>query len=184
MIKLITGLGNIGEAYNNTRHNVGFKFIDAFAKKYNVELNRFDFNGEYGIATINDYKIILLKPHTYMNLSGKSLIACMNFFKIKKDEILVIYDDKDLKIGDYKYKMSGSAGGHNGIKDIINVLGSEEFKRIKIGIGSKPSHMDLAQYVLSKFSKQELEVLSKAINDIAKQLSYINIIDFSNLSSK
>ncbi len=184
MIKLIVGLGNIGEIYNNTRHNIGFKFLDAFAKKNNVEFNRFDFDGEYSILTINDTKIILLKPHTFMNLSGKSVIACMNFFKIKKDEILIIYDDKDLKIGDYKYKMSGSSGGHNGIKDIINVLGSEEFKRIKIGIGNKPLHMDLAKYVLSKFSKQELEVLSKVINNLSRQLSHVNVVDFSNLSSK
>lgn len=184
MIKLIVGLGNIGENYNNTRHNIGFKFIDAFAKKHNVEFSRKDFSGEYGILTLNDTKIILLKPHTYMNLSGKSVIECMNFFKIKNDEIIIIYDDKDLKIGDYKYKSTGSSGGHNGINDIIRVLGTQDFKRIKIGIGNKPQNMILANYVLSKFSKDELEQLSKVINKLATQLNYINIVDFSNLSSK
>lgn len=184
MIKLIVGLGNIGENYNNTRHNIGFKFLDSFAKKNNIAFDRTGFHGEYSILTINDTKVILLKPHTFMNLSGKSVVECMNFFKIKTDEIVIIYDDKDLKVGDFKYKSTGSSGGHNGIKDIIEKLGTEDIKRIKIGIGNKPPHMVLANYVLSKFSKDEMEVLSKVINVIAKQLEKINTVEFSNLNSR
>ena len=97
MIKLVVGLGNIGEQYHNTRHNIGFKLLDSYAKKNEVEFNRTDFQGVYSILTINDTKVILLKPSTYMNLSGNSVVACMNFFKIKPDEIIVVYDDKDLK---------------------------------------------------------------------------------------
>ncbi len=183
MIKLIVGLGNIGEQYHNTRHNIGFKLLDSFAKKQEIEFNRTDFQGVYSILTINDTKVILLKPSTYMNLSGNSVIACMNFFKIKPDEIIVVYDDKDLKVGEYKYKSNGSAGGHNGMKHIIQMLGTEEIKRIKIGIGPKPPQMDLANFVLAKFSKEETEKLSQVINIVTNQLKQLNVKEFSNLSA-
>ncbi len=184
MIKLIVGLGNIGEQYHNTRHNAGFKLLDAYAKKNNLSFDRSGFNGEYSILTINDTKVILLKPHTFMNLSGNSVLVCMQFFKIRSDEIIVIYDDKDLKLGEYKYKSTGSAGGHNGMKHIIQVLGTEDIKRIKIGIGNKPPQMELANYVLSKFSKEELEKLSLTINQVCNQLKNLNVKEFSNLSSR
>lgn len=184
MIKLIVGLGNIGEKYENTRHNIGFELVNSFIKNNNGLFDKNDFNGIYSIISINDQKIIVLKPSTYMNLSGKSVIACMNFFKIKIDEIIIIYDDINLEIGKYKYKKSGSSAGHNGIKDIINLLGSEEIKRIKIGIGSKPVNMDLSDFVLSKFKKEQKEEINKTINKITNELSKINIIDFSNLKKE
>lgn len=184
MIKLIVGLGNIGEKYENTRHNIGFELVNSFIKNNNGLFDKNDFNGIYSIISINDQKIIVLKPSTYMNLSGKSVIACMNFFKIKIDEIIIIYDDINLEIGKYKYKKSGASAGHNGIKDIINLLGSEEIKRIKIGIGSKPVNMDLSDFVLSKFKKEQKEEINKTINKITNELSKINIIDFSNLKKE
>jgi PTH1 family peptidyl-tRNA hydrolase len=130
-MKLIVGLGNPGKEYENTRHNLGFVVIDQLANKLNVELNKKKFNGLY--YQTQDY--ILLKPQTYMNNSGECIVAFLNYFQIELDNLLVIYDDIALPVGKFRYRLQGSAGGHNGVKNIIELLGSKHFKRLRIGIG-------------------------------------------------
>jgi len=156
---LIVGLGNPGNEYNNTRHNVGFDVIDLLSREYNISTNRIKFKGMYGEGMIANEKVILLKPTTYMNLSGESIIEVVNFYKIPKENIIIIYDDISLEVGRLRIRMSGSAGGHNGLKSIIAHLSSEEFPRIKIGIGQPQG--DLVSHVLGKVSKEQREALEK-----------------------
>ena len=158
---LIVGLGNPGKEYEDTRHNIGFKVVDNIAKEYNIQINRQKFKGIYGEGFINGEKVILLKPTTYMNLSGESVMEVVNFYNIENDEILIIYDDISLDIGKLRIREKGSAGGHNGIKSIIAHLGSEVFSRIKIGVGQPNS--DLVKHVLGKFSKEEMVILDESI---------------------
>ncbi len=158
---LIVGLGNIGKEYENTRHNIGFQAIDYISEKYNIEINRIKFKGIYGDGIIEGKKVILLKPTTYMNLSGESIREVMNFYKISEDQLIVIYDDISLPVGKLRIREKGSAGGHNGIKSIIANIGTEKFPRVKIGIG-QPSY-GLVNHVLGKFSAEENEVLDKII---------------------
>ena len=133
-MKLIVGLGNPGKEYENTRHNLGFIIIGQLANKLNVELNKKKFNGLY--CQTSEY--ILLKPQTYMNNSGECIVAFLNFFRIPLDNLLVIYDDIAFPLGKYRYRCQGSAGGHNGVKNIIELLGSKDFKRLRVGIGYDP----------------------------------------------
>ncbi|MPQ42174.1 aminoacyl-tRNA hydrolase [Clostridium tarantellae] len=158
---LIVGLGNPGKEYDMTRHNIGFEVIDYIADKYNIQLNRVKFKGVCGEGFIEGKKVILLKPTTYMNLSGESIKAIIDFYKLEEDEIIVIYDDISLPVGKIRIREKGSAGGHNGIKSIIQHLGNDKFPRIKVGVG-QPTH-DLISHVLGKFSKEEIEVLRKVI---------------------
>lgn len=161
---LITGLGNPGTEYLHTRHNIGFDCIDILSNKYNIPLNRKKFKGEYGIGTICDKSVILLKPHTYMNLSGESIIQAMNFFKIQNENLIVIQDDLSLDIGRIRIRAKGSAGGHNGIKNIILNLNSDKFIRIKVGIGMPKNN--IVDYVLNKFSDEDRKIIDKVL-DIA-----------------
>lgn len=163
---LIAGLGNPGTEYENTRHNIGFRAIDNIAEKYNISLNRQKFKGIYGEGFINNEKVILLKPLTYMNLSGDSIREIMNFYKISNEEILVIYDDISLDVGRIRLREKGSAGGHNGIKSIIQNLGTDVFSRIKIGVGTPDT--DLVSYVLGKFSKEDNEILKESLDASAE----------------
>ncbi|MCM8709572.1 aminoacyl-tRNA hydrolase [Clostridium sp. SYSU_GA19001] len=156
---LIVGLGNPGDEYRHTRHNVGFDIIDLMAKKYNIRLNRIKFKGTYGDGIIGGEKVILLKPSTYMNLSGESVIEAASFYKIPKENIIVIYDDVSLPVGRMRLRPEGSAGGHNGIKNIILHLSSDIFPRIKVGVGQPEK--DLVSYVLGRFPKEEWETLQK-----------------------
>lgn len=167
-MKLIIGLGNIGEKYVFTRHNVGFMVLDRMAEKEN-----FSFREEKKLKTFiakarifND-EFLLLKPTTFMNLSGEALRAVIDYYKIKIEDILVIYDDLSLELGKMRFRASGSDGGHNGIKSIIQHLGSNKFARLKIGIGPQPA-IPAENFVLQNFSKEQLEtlktVLDKAIN--------------------
>lgn len=158
---LIVGLGNIGKEYDNTRHNIGFQTIDYISSKYNIEINRTKFKGIYGDGVIDGKKVILLKPTTYMNLSGESIREVMNFYKISEEELIVIYDDISLPVGKIRIREKGSAGGHNGIKSIIANIGSDKFPRVKIGIG-QPEH-GLVNHVLGKFTAEENEVLNKVM---------------------
>lgn len=160
-MKLIVGLGNIGKEYDNTRHNIGFAAIDYIADKYNVDVKRIKFKGVYGETFINNEKVILLKPSTYMNLSGESIKEAMDFYKLKEEDIIVIYDDISLPVGRLRIRDKGSAGGHNGIKSIIQNLGTDVFPRIKVGVG-KPEH-DLISHVLGKFPEEDRKVLSKVM---------------------
>ncbi|MBS5984438.1 aminoacyl-tRNA hydrolase [Clostridium butyricum] len=163
---LIVGLGNPGSQYEDTRHNIGFKVVDNIAKEYNIEINRQKFKGMCGEGFINGEKVILLKPTTYMNLSGESIREVVDFYKLSNDDILVIYDDISLDVGRLRIREKGSAGGHNGIKSIIAHLGTDIFPRIKVGVGQP--NVDLVNYVLGKFTKEEMEVLNESIDASTK----------------
>ncbi len=161
---LIVGLGNPGREYNNTRHNIGFDAIDVIADKYNIEVSRIKFKGVYGEGFIDGEKVILLKPTTYMNLSGESVREVMDFYKLSEEDILVIYDDVSLDVGRIRIREKGSAGGHNGIKNIIANIGTDVFPRIKVGVG-KPQG-DLVKHVLGTFSKEDREDLNKVLETV------------------
>ena len=158
---LIVGLGNPGKEYENTRHNIGFETIDYIANKYNIEINRVKFKGIYGEGFIENKKVILLKPTTYMNLSGESIREVINFYKLTEEDVIVLYDDISLEIGRLRIREKGSAGGHNGIKSIIANLSTDVFSRIKIGVGQPKG--DLVSHVLGKFSKEEQEILKESM---------------------
>mgnify|MGYP003297433966 CR=1 FL=1 len=158
---LIVGLGNPGKEYAGTRHNIGFEAVDYIADKYNIELNRIKFKGIFGEGMINGKKVILLKPTTYMNLSGDSIREVVNFYKIDNEDIIVIYDDISLEVGRLRIKDKGSHGGHNGIKSIIANLSTDVFPRVKIGVGAPKG--DLVSHVLGKFSNSEIEILRESI---------------------
>lgn len=158
---LIVGLGNPGKEYEKTRHNIGFEVIDSLAEKYNIELNRIKFKGIYGEGFINNKKVMLLKPTTYMNLSGDSIREVTNFYKITSEDIIVVYDDISLEVGKLRIREKGSAGGHNGIKSIIANLSTDVFPRIKVGVGQPKG--DLVSHVLGKFSQKEQEILNESI---------------------
>lgn len=163
---LIVGLGNPGREYENTRHNIGFSAIDIIAEKYNIDVNRTKFKGEYGEGFINGNKVILLKPYTFMNLSGESVREAIDFYKLTEEEVLIIYDDISLEVGRLRIREKGSAGGHNGIKSIINHIGTDVFTRIKIGVGAPKG--DLVNHVLGKFSKEEVNILKQTLDVVAK----------------
>jgi len=163
---LIVGLGNPGREYDNTRHNIGFDAIDVIADRYNIEVSRIKFKGVYGEGFINGEKIILLKPTTYMNLSGESIREVMDFYKLSQEDILVIYENVSLDVGRIRIREKGSAGGHNGIKSIIANIGTDVFSRIKVGVG-KPQG-DLVKHVLGTFSKEDREDLNKVLQTVAE----------------
>lgn len=158
---LIVGLGNPGKEYEKTRHNAGFMAIDFFANKKMFGFSE-KFGGLYSKIKVNDNEIHILKPLTYMNNSGQSVIQVVDFFKISKNEIVVLHDDMDIPVGEIKYKTKGSAGGHNGLKSIIAHLGTQEFKRVKIGVG-KPDEITVIDHVLGKFSKSDRQLIDNAI---------------------
>lgn len=160
---LIVGLGNPGRRYEHTRHNVGYDCIDLFAKDLGVDFNRVKFKGIFAETNYNGNKIILLKPETYMNASGISVLECANFYGIDINNIIVLVDDIDIKFGTVRIKKKGSAGTHNGLKSLINSLKSSEFPRIKIAVNQRPSYMDLADFVLSKFTDKEKEIIDKEL---------------------
>ena len=158
---LIVGLGNPEEKYNNTRHNIGFEAVDYIADKYNIDINRKKFKGVYGEGFIGNEKVILMKPTTYMNLSGECIREVIDFYKLSNEDILVIYDDISLDIGRLRIREKGSAGGHNGIKSIIQNLGGDKFPRVKVGVGQPKDN--LVNHVLGKFSKEDREHIEKVI---------------------
>lgn len=161
---LIVGLGNPGRDYVGTRHNMGFEAVDAICAKYDIKLNKEKFRAIYGEGRIGGEKVLVIKPQTYMNLSGESVREFRDWFKMEEENIIVIYDDISLPVGKLRIREKGSAGGHNGIKNIIYQLGTDVFPRIKIGVGA-PDHpdFDVKDYVLGKFSKEETEVLIKTV---------------------
>lgn len=165
---LVVGLGNPGREYAHTHHNMGFDVVDKFADSLGVSFDREGFKGIYAKAKYFDHDIIILKPQTYMNLSGESVVQVLNFFKISIDEMIVVFDDMDIPVGHLKLKIKGSSGGHNGIKSIINSIGTDEFKRIKVGIG-KAEH-DVIDYVLTKPSKEDEAFLQEAQNNAVDAL--------------
>lgn len=165
---LIVGLGNPGSEYERTRHNCGFRAVDILAQKLGCRIDKGKFQGLYAQVRWNDRKLFLLKPQTYMNLSGKSVLALSAFFRIPPQRIIVLFDDISLVPGRLRVRANGSAGGHNGIKSIIGELGSQEFPRVKIGVGAKPTpEYDLAAWVLSTFTAQEEKSLQSALERAA-----------------
>ena len=157
---IIVGLGNPTAQYEGTRHNVGFAVIDAIADKYNISVTERKHRAFCGKGMIAGQKVLLAKPQTFMNLSGESVRSILDFYKIDEEtELLVIYDDVSLDVGQLRIRKKGSAGGHNGIKNIIAHLGTTVFQRIKVGVGEKPKEYDLADYVLGHFSKAEREAM-------------------------
>ena len=159
---LVVGLGNPGSKYWNTRHNVGFAALDALAEKLHARVDRVKFQALTGQATLEGQKLILLKPTTYMNLSGQAVQAAAKFYKIPPERILVMFDDISLDPGRLRVRKNGSAGGHNGIKSIISCIGSQEFPRVKIGVGAKPHpDYDLADWVLSTFPYDQREFMAE-----------------------
>ena len=162
---LIAGLGNPKREYDNTRHNIGFAMIDAMAEKYNISVRNIKNRAMTGQGIINGQKVLLAKPLTFMNLSGESIRPLADYYKISPDaELIVVSDDINLPIGQIRIRKKGSAGGHNGLKNIIAQLGSEEFQRIRIGVGGKPENYDLADYVLGHFTKEEKALMEKAVS--------------------
>lgn len=191
-MKLIVGLGNIGLQYKETRHNVGFDVIDMFADKFNITVNKNKHKSIYGEIIMHDEKVIIAKPLTYMNLSGESVRDFMNFYKdLSLEDILIICDDINLNVGYIKIKKKGSSGGQNGLKNIIKHLNTEEFPRLKIGIGNKPPHYNLADFVLSKFLENEKSDIQKAYENsvdalefFIKEKSIDNTMNKFNLKNK
>ena len=161
---LIVGLGNPGDNYAKTRHNVGFRAIDALAKSLGARVDRAKFRGLYGQTVFEGNKLILLKPQTFMNNSGLSVMDAAHFYKLPPERVIVLFDDISLDVGRLRVRADGSAGGHNGIKSIIGCLNSQDFPRVKIGVGAKPHpDYDLADWVLSNFSASEEKALAPAI---------------------
>lgn len=164
---VIVGLGNPGKKYENTRHNVGFMAIDALAQKYGISVTEKKHKALCGSGVIEGVKVLLVKPQTYMNLSGESVGEVMNFYKLDPEEdLMVIFDDISLEPGNIRIRQKGSAGGHNGIKSLIAHTATQNFKRIKIGVGEKPAGWDLADYVLGHFSEEDNEKLRQVMPDV------------------
>lgn len=171
---LIVGLGNPGLNYELTRHNTGFLFVDALKDEFNFNVKKIKFKSLIGDTTIANKRVVVMKPQTFMNESGKAIRECADFYKIQLSNIIIIFDDTSLPVGAVRIKRSGSDGGHNGIKSIISHLGGNNFPRIKLGIGQKP-HPDynLADYVLSNFNKKEIPLMREAIEKAVEALPLI-----------
>lgn len=171
---LVAGLGNPGKEYEGTRHNAGFMALDVIARKNHTEITRIKFKGLTGQCHIAGKKVLLLKPSTFMNLSGQSITEAMSFYKLSPQRTLILFDDINLAPGALRIRRKGSDGGHNGMKNIIYLSGSDQFPRIKIGVGKKPHpDYDLKDWVLSRFSRQELDGLSAAFDNAAAAVELI-----------
>lgn len=171
---IIVGLGNPTKEYEGTRHNVGFDIIDALADKYNILVTEREKRAFCGKGIIEGQKVILVKPQTYMNLSGESVRGLIDYYKVDTEtELIVIFDDISLDVGQLRIRKKGSAGGHNGIKNIIQHLGNNVFQRIKVGVGEKPKEYDLADYVLGHFSKAEQEIMREGYQNAIEAVEMI-----------
>ena len=182
-MKLIVGLGNPGREYENTRHNIGFQLLDLIASKKDININKEKFNAMYGEVNINGDKVLLVKPLSYMNLSGSVVSKFVSFFKISISDILIIQDDLDMRIGRIKIVHNSSSGGHNGIKDIERCLGNNKYARLKIGIANDKS-IDTKDYVLGKFSKEEMNLLNCEYNKLSDIVDDFCLLSLEELKSK
>lgn len=183
MMKIIVGLGNIGKRYDETRHNTGFMVIDELAAQNNIEIDKEKFHSLTGQGIVDGEKVLLVKPSTFMNESGRAIKPLMDFYKISPDDLLVIQDDLDMDVGKVRLRQKGSAGGHNGIKSIIQHVGTQNFKRVKVGIG-RPQIMTVVDWVLGKFTATEKsqfdEGCQKAVNAIEYWLKEDNFMEAMN----
>lgn len=183
-MKLIVGLGNPGEGYSKTRHNIGFMAIDKLADKYNATFQlETKFKGMIASANINGKKTLLLKPMTFMNLSGESIIKVVQFYKIDIEDIIIISDDLDSHLGRVRIREKGSAGGHNGLKSVVNHLKTEDYKRIKVGIDRHPQ-IPVIDWVLKKFTNDELASLEPSFDNVVQALeAFVDDVSFGKISS-
>lgn len=172
-MKIIAGLGNPTNEYVGTRHNIGFDGITAIADKYRISVTEKDHKALCGKGVISGQKVLLMKPQTYMNLSGEAIADAARFYKVESEDIIVIYDDINLEPGSIRVRENGSAGGHNGMKNIIQHLGSEKFPRVRIGVGEKPKEWDLKDYVLGHFSAEDEPKMRAALSDAVTAVELI-----------
>ncbi|MFC4713853.1 aminoacyl-tRNA hydrolase [Planococcus dechangensis] len=171
-MKMIIGLGNPGKTYEKTRHNIGFQVIDRLANEWNAPLTQSKFKGMYGVVHRPEGKVMLVKPLTYMNLSGECIGPLMDYYNVDIEDIVVIYDDLDLPTGQLRLRQKGSAGGHNGIKSLIQHLGTQQFNRMRIGISRPPVGMKVPDYVLARFGEQEQPLMADAVSKSAEACNY------------
>ncbi len=170
---IIVGLGNPGEKYKYTKHNVGFMTVDYLAAQHGISVSKIKHKALIGEGNIAGERVVLAKPQTYMNLSGESVIELVNWYKTDLCKLIVIYDDIDLAIGRLRIRPGGSSGTHNGMRSIIHLLGKQEFPRVRIGIGGKPDYMDLGDYVISNFKKEDIEVMAEVVKSSAEAIEQI-----------
>ncbi len=180
---LIVGIGNVGEEYCNTRHNIGFMMLDYYVKSKNLTFSKEKFNGDYIEEKINDKKVIYLKPKSYVNLTGEVLRKYVDFYKIPIENILIIVDDINLKIGRLRLREKGSSGGHNGLKNIFLHLGTENIKRLRIGVSNDKKY-NMKDYVLSKFTKDDMKILNDKKEKIIEIIENFPICNFDKLMNK
>ena len=166
-MKIIVGLGNPESDYSHTRHNMGFNVVNLLAKEYEIDISRTKFEAEYGSGIIENEKVILVKPQTFMNASGRAVIEFIKFYKIALDDLIVIYDDMDIEISSIRVRKSGSPGGHNGMKSIVNILADDKFPRVRVGIGKPAFEEDIINYVIGPIPEEEKDGLKKGI-ELAK----------------
>ncbi len=182
---IIAGLGNPGKEYVNTRHNAGFMAIDELARRHGIDVSEKKHKALMGKGSINGHKVILAKPQTYMNNSGESLRELFDYYKPDAEtEIIVIYDDITLDVGGIRVRKKGSAGGHNGMKSIIAHLGTENFQRVRVGIGEKPARMDLADWVLGHFHKEDTIALNEALKETGNAVEMLLEGDVDNAMNR
>lgn len=164
---VIVGLGNPGDRYAQTKHNIGFITIDYLAEQNNIKMNKTKHKAIIGEGSIGGEKVLLVKPQTFMNLSGQSVMDIVGFYKVPPQNLIVIYDDIDLPVGKVRIRPSGSSGTHNGMRNIIYLINNQEFPRIRIGVGKQPDYMDLADYVMTKFTGEEKSLMEEAVKKSA-----------------
>lgn len=181
---LIVGLGNPGDKYRYTKHNAGFMVLDYFASEHNISISRLKHKALIGEGQIGQEKIILAKPQTFMNLSGESVLELMNWYKEDISKLIVVYDDIDLEPGRIRIRPEGSSGTHNGMKSIIYLMNTDKFPRIRVGIGRQPDYMDLADYVLSRFSDEEIPLMEEAVKKAALAVEEIVKKDVASAMNK
>ncbi len=182
---LLVGLGNPEREYKHTRHNVGFEVINKLAYDHKIDINRAKFRAHFGEGRIGTVKVMLAKPQTYMNLSGESVRDIMAYYKIEPSQLIVIYDDTNLALGKLRLRENGSAGGHNGMKNIIYQLDTDQFVRVRVGIGEKPDgRMDLADHVLGRFSDAEMKTVIEGITDATDAIEMIIAGDLQKAMNK
>ncbi|HHU50127.1 MAG: aminoacyl-tRNA hydrolase [Caldicoprobacterales bacterium] len=181
---IVAGLGNPGDRYHGSRHNIGFYVLDLLAQAHGISLNRIKHKAIVGEGFIGDQKVVLAKPQTFMNQSGESLLALKQWYKTDIERIIVIYDDVDLDSGVIRIRPSGSAGTHNGMRSIIYLLQSQEFPRVRVGIGRPPEGWDLADYVLSRFREEEVEAVKQACSRAVKGVECILSLGVEQAMSK
>lgn len=181
---LIIGLGNPEPEYSRTRHNMGFDVINKLSEKYSIDVKKEKFDGLYGNGIIENEKVILVKPQTYMNLSGEAIAQYANFYKVNPENIIVIYDDIDIETGVVKIRKKGGPGTHNGMKSVVHELNTTEFPRIRVGTGSKENITDLINYVISKVSQEEYKELEQGIDKAVEDIVEILRIGIDNAMNR